>query len=103
MKTSFANEPAYRAPTKTTDDNDQSTDKSLKVNFVIPLETTKEPKDPDRKYLSVTSRTVILHLWHYYGIFSTTFVGLMRHYGNWHNICCGCESLVSTLSQVLLS
>ena len=30
MKTSFANEPAYRAPTKTTDDNDQSTDKSLK-------------------------------------------------------------------------
>ena len=53
MKTSFDNEPAFCAPTKTTGDNDLSTDKSLKANFVIPLETTKEPEDPNSKYLSV--------------------------------------------------
>ena len=53
MKTSFANEPAYRIPTKATDDTNTSTDNLTKPNFVIPLETPKETDDPDRKYLSV--------------------------------------------------
>ena len=59
MKTSFANKPAYHIQMKANDDNNSPTGKTTKMNFLIPLETQKETKDPDLKYLSV-KRTLLV-------------------------------------------